>query len=132
MRVTAGRPGFSLVEVMVVVLIVGILVAIAVPVYRYNVRNSMAQEGLVILGQVRTAERLYFSAYSTYTDSWANIKDTMELGEKYFTNPPALTVGGSGSGATFTAIIAGTGDASGIRLTINEKGEIKTEGILGH
>ena len=47
-----GRKGFTLVELMVVVIIVGVLAAVAVPIFRGNVKRAMASEGAALLGSV--------------------------------------------------------------------------------
>ena len=58
--------GFSLVELIFVIVIVGILVAISVPTYQKYVRRSLAAEGKALVGAVVAAERIYYSEYQTY------------------------------------------------------------------
>jgi len=66
-----NRKGFTLIELMVVVIIVGVLAAIAVPLYLFNVKKSKASEGVALMGSILTAERVYYiqnSAYVTDAD----------------------------------------------------------------
>ena len=48
---------------------------------------------------------------------------------KYFTTPPTLTAAGEGKDAKFTATVVGSGEAEGISVSINEKGEITITGL---
>ena len=122
--------GFTLVELMVVVIIVGILAAVAVPVYRYNVRRAMASEGMALAGSVRTAERVWFAEHDAYTATWANISGSVDLtGNKYFTTTPTLTASGTGADAAFSATVAGSGDAASISVAIDQSGTITTTGL---
>jgi len=59
MRCTAARAGFTLIELMVVVLIVGILAAVAIGRYRGRVDSVRWSEGKVMMGTVATAMRAY-------------------------------------------------------------------------
>ncbi len=63
----AGNRGFTLIELMIVVVIVGILVAIAYPSYRDSVRRSNRSEGKALLVDAASRQERYFSNNNTYT-----------------------------------------------------------------
>ena len=61
--------GFTLIELMIVIAIIGILAAIAIPqfsAYRMKAYNSSAQSDV---RNIATAQEAYFVDYSTYTST---------------------------------------------------------------
>jgi len=54
-----SRKGFTLIELMVVVLIVGILAAVAIPILRGRIDAAKWSEGKAMLGTIATAIRAY-------------------------------------------------------------------------
>jgi type IV pilus assembly protein PilA len=65
-----NRKGFTLIELMVVIFIVGILAAVAIPIMRGRIDAAKWSEGKASAGSVRTALRAYFAekgpAYTGY------------------------------------------------------------------
>ena len=57
--------GFTLIEVMIVVAVIGILLAIAIPQYNNYVARAQVSEGLTVIGPLKTAIAEYDSAEST-------------------------------------------------------------------
>lgn len=65
------KKGFSLIEVLVVVLIIGILTSIALPQYQKSVEKARATEGLRIIRELQKAQQIFYDTYGR----WAKIED---------------------------------------------------------
>ncbi|MFA5140395.1 MAG: HEAT repeat domain-containing protein [Elusimicrobiota bacterium] len=71
-----GEPtGFTLIEVLVVVVIVSILVAVGAPKYFRIVERARLTQAEVTLNSVRTSQERYFTGHSRYVTDLARIED---------------------------------------------------------
>ena len=69
-----SRKGFTLIELMVVILIVGILAAVAIPIMRGRIDSAKWSEGKAGAGSVRTASRAFCAEKGpTWGGAWAGV-----------------------------------------------------------
>ena len=78
-----SKEGFSLVELAVVVVIIGVLAAFAVPRFRASVERSKAAEAFNYLSAVQAAQERYHARQSSYTDD-LKLLDIQLTAPKYF------------------------------------------------
>ena len=67
-----NKQGFTIVELLVVLVIIAILAAVATPIYLNNANKARASEAIAALGLIRHAEREYRINNNTYFDVAAN------------------------------------------------------------
>ena len=79
-----NRKGFTLIELMIVVAIIGILAAIAIPNFLRFQAKSKQSEAKELLSTVYTAEESYFAEQNTY-GSLSNSGFTPSATPKYYT-----------------------------------------------
>ncbi len=63
-----NQKGFTLLEILIVIIILGILAALAIPVYSAVREKAVKQEGYQQLAATREAQQRYFAAYNAYTN----------------------------------------------------------------
>ena len=61
------RSGWTIVEVLVVTVIIGILVSFAIPSYLRSIERSQCSHAMATLRTIRQAELSYFTANQTYS-----------------------------------------------------------------
>lgn len=120
------QTGFTLLEVMVVVAIVGILAAIAYPSYDEYVKRGNRAEGQAALNDAAARQERYFAQNNAYVTS---ADDIGKLGMRSNgsnvvseTSKYTLQVAGGGGGYTLTAVQQ-FGDTKCGNLTLNAQGE---------
>ncbi len=73
MRIKKNQKGFSLVELMIVVAIIGILAAVAIPNYIRFQNKAKQSEAKGNLQGIFTAEKAFFAEWNTYTTRFDSI-----------------------------------------------------------
>lgn len=85
--------GFTLIEIMIVVAIIGILAAIAYPSYDEYVKRGNRTEGQALLSDASARQERYFAQNNAYVTSNGDIaKLGLKGGNKSETNKYTLTV----------------------------------------
>ncbi|MBM3307884.1 MAG: prepilin-type N-terminal cleavage/methylation domain-containing protein [Candidatus Eisenbacteria bacterium] len=136
-----NQRGFTLVELMIVVIIVGILAAVAIPMYQGATERAKASEAVAALGTIRGAMRVYFAEHGTYVNAnftdgdqvtnggVLDVSDNDLLG-RYFSTE-CYTFDGDATANAFTIECDGANstatnaaEVADIVRTINEDGDI--------
>lgn len=80
MRKLMNKKGFSLVELMIVVVIMGILIAVAIPLYGAITKNANNKTCATNIKNIKSAATSYFSSYDQKPIDKANLENMMESG----------------------------------------------------
>jgi prepilin-type N-terminal cleavage/methylation domain-containing protein len=88
--VRGPRRGFTLVELAVVVVIIGVLAAFGVPRFLESVERSKASEAFGYLAALRSAQERYQAREGTYATSFDDL-DIDYSTPKYFDVPATIT-----------------------------------------
>ncbi len=63
-----SREGFTLVEILLVVIVVAILAASCIPVYHWAMAKAYSSEARALLGAVRSVEQTHYAEHNTWKE----------------------------------------------------------------
>jgi prepilin-type N-terminal cleavage/methylation domain-containing protein len=115
--------GFTLIELMVVVTIVGILAAIAVLSYRHFTDQAKAVEAEVALAEVHRLELGYYANNGSYTDNLNQLGFSMGPSLKYYSVQVRVHSGGAAFFASAIPLTRSPGQ-TGLLLSRTPDGQV--------
>jgi len=116
------QQGFSLIELMIAVVIVGIISAVAIPNYRDYITRSRVPEATAALGDLRVRMEMFYQDNRTYPTGGCVVAPTapsatqlqVPLGQNFdFTC-------GAPTATTYTVQAAGNGSMAGFQYTVDQ------------
>jgi prepilin-type N-terminal cleavage/methylation domain-containing protein len=87
--VSGARKGFTLVELAVVIVIIGVLAAFGVPRFLKSVERTKASEAFAYLSAVRSAQERYIAKEGVYAND-VSLLDIVQAAPKNFGNPSTI------------------------------------------
>ena len=110
------QQGFTLIELMIVVAIIGILAAVAIPAYQDYTARAQASEAVSLLSGLKTPIAEFYQTQGVYPDiannKLGNITEEGKFVLSIVDNVSALGV--AASGAIYTATFKSSGVANGL------------------
>jgi len=133
MRIHNRRGGFTLIELMIVVAIIGILAAIAIPNFLRFQLKAKSSEGKTNIAAIRTAEESFFAEFNRYVSADASpaaIGDNVKV--DFTDSGPALagfsTLGWTPEGQVYFNYAVEVPTASNVEFTATAAANIDANG----
>jgi len=110
--------GFTLIEVMIVVVIIGIIASVAIPSYLNNVQTTKRTDGRVALMNIMQAQERYFAENMTYSVNLIDLgygsASSVASGDGYYkiTATAGCVADGNALAITNCVLLTATGDTS--------------------
>ena len=122
--------GFSLIELMIVVVIISILAAIAIPSYRQYVLRGHRTDATRALQDLASRQENYFFSNNMYTNNLSLLGATSSVAGQYFTVSVSIPAGSSSTDYLITATAKGTQvqDSACTAFTLARSGEKGSSG----
>jgi prepilin-type N-terminal cleavage/methylation domain-containing protein len=82
--------GFSLIELMIVIAIIGILIGVGIPAWRFMVRNGNENAAIRTLMAIRDAQLAYANSHKGEFGTFADLQKDKVLDDKYKDDTPQI------------------------------------------
>ena len=113
-----GRSGFTLIELTIVLLLIGILAAMATYTYRRIINKARMTQAKTVLYHLMKTEAIYYSDHDRYTDN-VFLLDFDPVKYPYYNISVAL----DNNAKNYTGIATGVGPMAGDWWTITKDGQ---------
>jgi len=116
------KKGFTLLELIVVIIIIGILATLGFAQYSKTLEKGRSAEAKEILGNLRSAEEAYYQEYDVYATDITTIAinaPTACTATHYFSYSAAGTTTAAGIGTALRCTTLGKTPQAGTQYTVN-------------
>jgi type IV pilus assembly protein PilA len=112
------QQGFTLIELMIVVAIIGILAAIAIPAYQNYTIRAQVSEGMSLAGGVETAMSEYYANHGNFpaANASAGLSDSGSISGNYVVSVSSGTTDGTNPTGTNGVILITFGNKANTNI----------------
>jgi len=103
------QKGFTLIELMIVIAIIGILAAISIPAYQNYLIRSQVTEGLSLADSWKTAVAEFFDSYGTFPSGYTATGDATDIAMPAMSSGKYVSSITVGAGGQIVITYAGAG-----------------------